>query len=124
MTRLLKENTLPLWIPPTIADQPGVALTGWGVFKVCLPKIGCPTAHMVGYNERSGEGRVSSPLTKFDSKSRCGVTSSGRVYRLVGEPGLGGEASYVWDRWMSIWDSSEVRELSLEMLDEFIAASQ
>ena len=114
---------MSIWIPPTIAEQPGLVLSGWSAFKVLLPEIGSPTAHLAGYNERAGEGRVSSPLESFDATSRCGITSSGRVYRLSNHSGLGGEASYVWGRWLGIWSATVLQELSLEELAEFLGAS-
>ena len=119
---LLKENTLPIWIPPSLANQPGVPLSGWAAFKVLVPEIGHPTAHLVGFNEHCYEGRVSSPLKRFDVESRCGVTSSGRVYRLLGQPGLNGDGAYVWERWVGAWNATVFEELSLEALDEFVTA--
>ena len=115
---------MPLWLPPTAAEQPDLTLIGWAVFKVLAPEIGYPTEHLVGYNERGVEGRVSSPVQSFDAKNRCGVTSTGRVYRLNGRPGMGSEASYVWDKWRRIWSAEVLEELSQQVLDEFTEASR
>ena len=114
---------MPIWIPPSLEDQPGVTLSGWAAFKVFLPGNGFPTAHLVGYNERVGEGRVSSHMVKFDAASMCGVTSSGRLYRLLGEPGLAGDAAYVWQRWTNRWSADAHEEMSAEALSAFLAGS-
>jgi hypothetical protein len=107
-----------LWIPPTTADQPDLTLTGWAVFEALLPAIGHPTVHFVGYHAADSEGRVSSPIEQFDSASRCGVSRSGRVYQLAGEPGLGADAQYVWARWLRIWEATVVRDCTDSVVQE------
>jgi hypothetical protein len=64
-------------------------------------------------------GRVSSPLVAIDVESRSVVTRSGRVYHLVGRPGLGLEGEYVWRRWLSINDARDVNEVTSELLRQF-----
>lgn len=114
---------MPLWIPPTVAKEPHLTLSGWSMFLVLLPGIGTPTAHVAGYNDVIGEGRVSSPIVSLDASSRCCVTASGRVYRLAGQPGLGSDASYVWARWLRIWDATVQEDLSQATLADFAAAA-
>ena len=109
---------MPLWIPPTTDIQPDLTLTGWGAFEVLLPGIGHPTLHFVGYHVEDGEGRVSSPITGFDSSTRYGVSRSGRVYHLREHPGLGGGAQYVWARWLRIWDVAVLRDCSESFVQE------
>jgi hypothetical protein len=57
------------------------------------------TRHFVGEDVRSGAGRVSTAIRRFDPKTLRGVTSSGRVYRLLGRRGCSGDAQYVWSCW-------------------------
>ena len=114
---------MPIWTPPTSAEQPDLTLLGWAVFLVLVPEIGTPTAHAVGYNLRDGEGRVSSPIVKVDDQRRCVVTSTGRVYRLSGQPGLGSDASYVWARWLRMWNADVKEDLSQATLAGFEAVS-
>ena len=109
---------MPLRIPPTTAVQPDLTLTGWAAFEVLVPGIGHPTLHFVGYHDRDAEGRVSSHIETFDSATRCGVSASGRVYRLWGDPGLRGDAQYVWARWLRIWDAAVVRDCSESFVQE------
>ena len=103
---------MPTWTPPPTVSQPGVELRGWAAFEALLPGIGHPTLHFVGYNDAIGEGRVSSPILQFDGATKCGISRSGRIYRLVGGAGLGNDAQYVWARWLSTWDATELRNCS------------
>ncbi len=114
---------MPIWTPPPVAEAPGLLLSGWRAYKVFVPeKYGHPTAHLVGYNETDGEGRVSSALVKFDLATRCGVTASGRIYRLTNHEGLGGDAAYVWNKWVGIYQAQVLETLSLEALNQFLLA--
>lgn len=115
---------MPIWSPPTVAESPGLVLSGWSAYKVLIPrKGGRLTAHLAGYNETEGEGRVSSELVRFDLASRCGVTSSGRIYRLTAHEGLGSDAAYVWARWLQIQNAKVIESLSLGALNEFVLAA-
>ena len=114
---------MSLWLPPTSAKQPDVTLIGWAIFMVMVPKIGKRTVHFAGCSECGGEGRVSSPIEKLDPKNKSGVSSTGRVYRLKGPPGLGSDAQYVWDRWLSISSASVLADVSREVLSQFLRDS-
>ena len=115
---------MSIWTPPTVAQAPGLVLSGWRAYKVLIPaNQGLVTAHLVGYNETDGEGRVSSSLVRFDLESRCGATASGRVYRLTNHEGLGADAEYVWAKWLRIYDAEVLESLSLAALSDFISAA-
>ena len=109
-------------IPPTTAEKPDATLSGWTVFEVDAPGIGHSTFHLVGFNEREGLGRVSSPVEQLDVRNRTGVTRSGSVYRLSGHPGLGGDATYTWELWQRLWRVSVPRDVTQEFVEEFAAA--
>jgi len=53
--------------------------------------------YAVGWNETEHEGRVSSAIMSYQKDRRILVTSSGRGYRLLGEPGLDPDGAYVWN---------------------------
>jgi hypothetical protein len=81
-----------IWKPPLVYDQPIISLLQWSVMET-------PTGdrHFVGYNQVDCEGRVSSSIQSFDASTTKGVTRSGRIYQLVGEPGYDSDALWVWE---------------------------
>lgn len=109
---------MPIWLPSTVTEAPDERIRSWAVFEVFVPEIGERTKHVAGeLADRSG--RVSSPLVAIDVESRSVVTRSGRVYHLVGRPGLGLEGEYVWRRWLSINEARDVNEVSSELVRQF-----
>lgn len=112
---------MPIWLPAASTAEPSVTLTSWAAFEVLLPQIGSPTAHVVGFSEEGREGRVSSKVLRLDYSRRQATTSTGRVYRLSGPPGLNGDAEYVWTQWLQAWDGTVLRELTLELQQQLDA---
>lgn len=111
---------MSIWLPPTAEEQPEVSLVHWGAFEVLVPELGAPTIHVAGFRV-GGEGRVSSPVAKVDATNRCVVTSTGRVYRLLGAPGLQGDSTYVWERWVWKWHATVLRDAAPALLQSFAA---
>lgn len=107
------------WLPPTAEEQPEVSLECWGAFEVLVPELGTPTIHVAGLRAASGEGRVTSPVAKVDGAGRCVVTSTGRVYRLVGAPGMRGDAIYVWRRWLQNWKAEVLSDAAPALVHSF-----
>jgi len=94
---------MPVWITSTVEQTPEIELCDWQIYEVCdNPEMNNLTRHFVGYNLTEGEGRASSAIQVFDPVRRVGITNSGRVYKLIGEPGRNSDADYVWARWMTI----------------------
>ncbi len=112
---------MPVWLPPTAAEQPHVSLVAWGAFEVLVPELGTPTIHVAGIEEGIAIGRVSSPVAKVDAKNRCVETSTGRIYRLIGTPGLQGDAVYVWRRWVANWSANVLSNAAPALLHAFEA---
>lgn len=96
---------MPTWQPPPTAQQPDVVVERWRVLKVQSHyKALNNTVHIVGYNAREDEGRVSSAITKWDKATMRATTQSGRVYHLAGQSGgESKDADYVWRTWCSRW---------------------
>jgi hypothetical protein len=107
------------WLPPTAEEQPEVSLVDWGAFEVLVPELGAPSIHVAGVRAAGGEGRVSSPVARVNGAGRCVVTSTGRVYRLIGAPGLQGDAAYVWRRWVASWRASVLSDATPALLQAF-----
>ena len=59
--------------------------------------------HFLGYEPRFDSARLSTPIVRFDPQRQCGVTQSGRVYHLVGEPGYGIGADFLLLHLMAAW---------------------
>ena len=93
---------MSLWEASSVEETPSVVLSRWRIFEVVTPYYDLPTRHFVGYNETEHEGRASSAIQEFDRTTMQGVTRSGRVYQLIGEPGMDRDALYVWSRWSQI----------------------
>lgn len=112
---------MPVWLPPTAETQPHVTLTSWAAYEVQVPGLDVPTIHIAGYAEREGTGRVTSPVGAIDAPRRSVVTRSGRVYRLIGPPGLSGDALYVWQRWLGIWNATVLSDAAPALTEQFAA---
>jgi len=116
---------MPVWNVQGIERRPSVTLEGWSVREVPLYGLDSPwTRHLIGYSREDGQGQVSSPVVSFDPGSGRAVTRSGRVYRLVGHPGPGLDAEYVWHRWMEFAAISQERNVTAEVQAEMILASR
>lgn len=109
---------MPIWLPDELASRPDDQLLSWAAFEALVPGLEGPTIHLVGYIEREGAGRVTSPLIGVDRTTRTFTTRSYSTYRLVGAPGLSGDAEYVWKRWLRIWKVEVHRDVTDELLRE------
>src|SRR5690606_634960 len=78
--------------------------------------------YFVGRCEETGVSRISSAIRYFDSDKRRGTTFSGRVYALVGEPGIESESRTGLERWLAVNQISKWTDVSGELL-AFITAS-
>ncbi len=109
MTELTEEQQLLLrnimggiWKTNPVSTEPVIELVKWNVFAALAANGSDYDCHLNGYSTGGYEGRVSSKIVSFDKETMIGTTRSGRQYRLTGQPGYDGDASYVRDRWLSI----------------------
>jgi hypothetical protein len=77
----------------TVENQPMIVLSHWAVYA---PPSDLTTHIFFGYEFSEDHGRKSSPIKHFDKDTMTGTTESGRVYKLVGDPGLNTKALYVY----------------------------
>tara|TARA_Y100000296_G_C5039826_1_gene189232 strand:+ start:257 stop:550 length:294 start_codon:yes stop_codon:yes gene_type:complete len=85
---------MPVWTEPR-AD---VIITGWNIAQVFHKNQ--LTKHFIGNVLNEGYGRVSTAIVSFnvnDVGEVRGKTKSGSTYRLIGEPGLTGNALYIYN---------------------------
>jgi hypothetical protein len=109
---------MTIWATTPVDEVPELRLRDWAVYQCRL----AGTRHFVGWNITEQEGRVSSAIQAFDAERRRGVTESGRVYELVGEPGRNRDAAYVWARWLRINGETEFDDVTDEVLGELLRA--
>lgn len=102
---------MPVWAVNNVQRQPSVSLLEWQVMQV---ENG--DHHFVGYCPENREGRVSSAVVTFDVQKLRGVTRSGRVYQLVGRPGLNVDAEYIWQVWADINEVKTWKDVAAELV--------
>jgi hypothetical protein len=76
------EVVMRTWSPPSVEAESDITLRHWRVMQTERAE-----RHLVGMRTDTGAARVTSALCELDAFSLVAVTSSGRRYRLVSEPG-------------------------------------
>lgn len=107
---------MPIWRVAPVNEQPEIVLWGWTVYEVQSAFEDGPTRHFVGYNVYDREGRTSTKIVEFDPVTKRGVTASGRVYQLEGEPGYNSDAYYVFNMWCSVNEAVVIKEVDINEL--------
>ena len=103
---------MPIWRTIPVTDQPELELVRWRIIE--LPD---QSRHFSGYCTQNAEGRMSSRILEFDPDSLKGVTQSGRIYQLVGDPGFDPDAQYVLSVWCHTFGVSDVKDVTDEALE-------
>ena len=93
-----------------------VQMSMWSVRKVSSPLLEETTQHLVGVVD--GYGRVCSPIQEFDRETMTVTTRSGKLYELVGEPGLDMDAAYVFANWCQMNGVTEVTDVTDQYWNE------
>jgi hypothetical protein len=105
---------MSIWKTTPVEQVPHITMRNWKIYEVSSESWPEKTRHFVGYNITEREGRVSSSIVEFDSKTMRGRTKSGRVYQLTGNSSLDRDAEYTWARWCTINRVTEVEEIQIE----------
>lgn len=105
-----------IWVCAPVSERPEIVLTDWHVFEVQLPGRTDRTRHFAGQNATDIEGRASSAIVRLDAVTRKGITSSGRVYELLGGTGFTSDGQYTWNAWKRINGATDVVDVSPEIL--------
>jgi hypothetical protein len=85
---------MTIWKTDPVDLEPEIILVRWRIMKTAREEL-----HFVGARTDDLTGRVSSAIVELDLSRRVGVTRSGRVYALQGNPGFNVDADYVWSWW-------------------------
>lgn len=96
---------MTVFTPTSVEYQPSVEIYQWS-FRLAESEDGCVTKHLVGVVDQCG--RVSSAIKEILPNGDV-LTSSGRIYKLIGSCGRDKDAEYVWARWLSLYDCFEPR---------------
>jgi hypothetical protein len=94
-----------------IVERPEINLRNWRVART-----DAGSHHFIGHDIEECEGRVSTAIARFDRTTRKGVTASGRVYEVHGDPGHNADAEYVWRMWMRANRLAETSDVTTEYL--------
>ena len=98
---------MAIWRTIPTQNQSSITLRNWAVIE--LPD---KTRHLIGYCIENCEGRVSSEIESFDISTLTGTTCTSRIYKLIGEPGLNGDAQYVWNAWKAGYQIMDFEEIT------------
>lgn len=106
-----------IWGASSVKSEPQKWLGNWQIYKMVKARIQPELFgyHFVGYDIRGGHGAVSSKIERFDPVTMCGVTQSGRVYQLVGMPGVNLDAQYTLDAWVH-WNELVMEDATEEFI--------
>lgn len=106
-----------IWSQPPVAIEPEKWLASWQIYKAISSKYPMSNFgyHIVGFDVRGRHGAVSSKLEQFDPLKMRGITQSGRIYQLLGEPGVDPDAQYTLEGW-----SKQNQVVMQEATEEFI----
>ena len=106
---------LGFYKPSSVAIEACVPISNWSIRQVIGIRANEETTdHLVGFNNNSYDGRVSSAIISFDPIRAICTTQSGRLYHLVGDPGYSSDGEYVWNRWVDLngVNKEEVKEVT------------
>lgn len=104
---------MPVWNVAGISAEPKMSLSDWQIFET---QHG--SRHFVGCDMRDGTGRVSTAIQEFDLPVLRGITSSGRVYQLVGPRRCSDNGRYIWEHWCRVNNIASYTEVTTEFLAE------
>jgi len=91
--------SVSIWGVESVENDPEVVVTQWQVYSVTNDSGLDNSNHLVAYEPRARQGRVSSAIKHFDPTTQIAITESGRKYLLEGEAGFDSDAHYVWGHW-------------------------
>lgn len=99
----------------SVSDRPEFEMTKWSIREFPLSDTKS-AMHLCGNVD--GTGRVSSEIIELDIAGRVGRTQSGRLYRLVGEPGSLEEAGVdcIWKIWADMYEVVGDKDITQEII--------
>ncbi|MEB2399337.1 MAG: hypothetical protein OZ927_07350 [Alcaligenaceae bacterium] len=111
-------SKMPICRADDVNAEPVVFLTPWRVFR-----LEDGSRHLCGGAGFLG-GRVSSAVMSIDHENATVVTRSGRIYVLVGEPGLDADADDLWEEWTAFNNVVSWKDVTEEVWSEIQVRQQ
>ncbi|CAJ8263560.1 Uncharacterised protein [Burkholderia pseudomallei] len=103
---------MPIWKPPPVSRLSLIPLSRWRIFELTDG-----SRYFVGVDMFDQSGRVSSPIVAFNAVSLQGTTQTGRIYELVGKPGMSFQAEYVWRKWCELYEVTSYKDVTQRLLN-------
>ena len=125
MNQNTEVSQVGVWVPASVSQEPSITLVRWQIIRVRANDI--DTFHFVGDRKGSTHARVSSTMTAFDKSTRRGITHTGRVYELHGDPDwLSDDAMYVLLRWLALQGLTfnAVEDATIEVFPESVPRTE
>ncbi len=88
---------MPIWRTRPLGEHPRVMLVSWRIIQTADGR-----RHFNGYDPENYEGRVSNVIRSFDCETMSGLSTTGRIYNLVGPSRFNMDAETVLQAWCSI----------------------
>lgn len=104
---------MPVWSVPDVSAEPHISISDWQIFETQRG-----SRHFVGSNVRNANGRVSTAIQEFDRSLLRGITSSGRIYQLVGPRGCSANGQYTWEHWCVVNGVASYTDVTAHVLME------
>jgi hypothetical protein len=105
---------MPIYLDTDVHENPEILLECWSIRETASGD-----RYFVGFNTVECDGRVSTPIVSFDPRTRFGLTSSGRQYRLLGRAGFDKDGEYVWNRVTSIWETPSWSDITEQLCPDW-----
>ena len=108
----LGKPEMPVWKPPPVSRLSLIPLSRWRIFELTDG-----SRYFVGVDMFDQTGRVSSPIVAFNAVRLQGTTQTGRIYELVGKPGVALQADYVWRKWCELYEVTSYKDVTQRLLN-------
>jgi hypothetical protein len=94
-------------------SEPAVGLTHWAVYEVPLHGIDRQwSTHFVGFEQSSGLVQVTSQILQFIAEDAIGLSQTGKVFHLMGEPAVDTGPLGKWTQWKKLSGVKQERDIT------------
>jgi hypothetical protein len=105
---------MPIYLGSPVSNCDEIRLERWSIREVSTGE-----QYFVGFDVIMRDGRMGTAIVSFDPRTRIGVTSSGRRYRLLGRAAFDKDAEYVWNRVIEIRDIKDWKDVTPDLCPDW-----